>query len=233
MMYKYLLQFTFITFILIIGYSCNDEPSLKKISEGEIEYQVNYLDNSRNNLFIALLPSTVTTYFNENSTCTQIKDELGFFKLAFILNEDMKKNYSLLQIFDKKYVYEGEYDQLSFGYKGKDEMELVYTDKKKVIAKYNCNHAMAINGKKDTIHIYYSNDFELLHPNLNNPFNEIDGVLMEFKTNLAGINMEFIATKVKAKKIDKEVFKLPEGYKKVTNEEMNKEIIRFYDSSDK
>ena len=223
-----------IILLLFTNNFCNNTIDSGEISEGEIEYRVKYIEGDRNNLLIALLPSQVTTYFKENSSCTLIEGDLGLFKLAYILNGDKKKSYSLLQIIDKKYVYESNFGKPTFGYDRMDELNITYTDRTKKIAGYNGKHAMAIyNGSKDTINLYYTDEIKLLHPNLNNPFKEINGVLLEFSVSLAGIEMQFTAQKVHSHSVKEERFELPDGYLLISEDQMNAEINKYLYSADK
>ncbi|NJO91464.1 MAG: hypothetical protein HC831_22755 [Chloroflexia bacterium] len=114
--------------LLITNNFCNNTIESGQISEGEIEYNVKYNENGHNNLLIALLPTQVTTYFKENSSCTLIEGDLGLFKLSYVLNGTDQKSYSLLQIIDKKYAYESEYGEPTFGYDKMDGLKIVHTD---------------------------------------------------------------------------------------------------------
>ncbi len=220
--------------LLLTNNFCNNTLESGQITEGEIEYKVKYNENGHNSLLIALLPTQVTTYFKENSSCTLIEGDLGLFKLSYVLNGNDHKSYSLLQIIDKKYVYESEYGEPTFGYAKMDGLKIVHTEKNKKIAGYNCSHALALfNDSKDTINLYYTNEIQLLHPNLNNPFKEIDGVLLEFSVTLAGIEMKFIADKIRSTSVEEKRFSLPEGYLSITEEQMQKEINKYYYSPDK
>jgi hypothetical protein len=89
------------------------------------------------------------------------------------------------------------------------------------------------NNSLDTINLYYTNEIQLLHPNLNNPFKEIDGVLLEFSVTLAGIEMKFIANKIRSISVEEKRFSLPEGYLSITEEQMQEEINKYYYSPDK
>lgn len=224
-----------ITLILLLSNnSCNNTSDSGEISEGEIEYNVKYIEDNQSNFIIALLPSQVTTYFKKNSSCTLIEEDLGLFKLAYILNEDEQKSYSLLQIFDKKYVYESSYGQPTYGYDEMQGLKIEKTSRNKEIAGYNCKHAWAIfNNAQDTINLYYTNEIKLLHPNLNNPFKEIEGVLLEFSVSLTGISMQFTATKIHSTKVDDKRFSLPDNYLKVTEEQMQEEMNKYLRPSDK
>ncbi len=220
--------------LLLTNNFCNNTIELGQISEGEIEYRVKYNEEKGNNILIALLPSKVTTYFKNNSSCTLIEGDLSLFKLAYIFNSDEEKSYSLLQIMDKKYAYESKFGEPTFGYDKMDGLNIIHTDKTKKIAGYNSKHALAVfNNSKDTIQLYYTDEIKLLHPNLNNPFKGIEGVLLEFSVSLAGIEMQFIASKIRSNKVDTERFKLPKDYLQITEEQMNKEINKFLYAADK
>jgi hypothetical protein len=215
--------------------SCSGENDKKKISEGEIEYQIEYLDNERDNPFIMLLPRKMITTFNENSSYTLIEGFFGTFKLTYILNSLQQKNYTLLQIMDKKYLYQADINNLAFGYQSMKNIKIDYTNKEKVIAGYKCKHAFASfpGGDCDSISVYYTEDINLLKPNLNNPFKEINGVLMEFSVKLVGINMKFSTQKIRKKEINPKMFEIPNGYTRITLHEMEKIIEEFNLSSGK
>jgi len=222
-------------FIVLSLLSCSDIGQKKKISEGEIEYQIEYLDNERDNPFIMLLPRKMITSFNENSSHTLIEGFFGTFKLSYILNSLQEKNFTLLQIMDKKYIYQADINNLAFGYQNMRNIKIQYTNKEKTIAGYKCKHAIANfqDGQNDSINLYYTDEINLQKPNLNNPFREIDGVLMEFTVKLVGINMKFLTNKVRQKETNPRLFEIPNGYTRITLHEMEKLVEDFNLSSGK
>jgi GLPGLI family protein len=229
------------TFLIIITIfslaiaSCSEKKHKQKISEGEIEYYIEYLDNDHENPLIMLLPRKMTTLFNNNSSYTLIEGFLGTFKLTYIANNSKHRNYSMFQMMDKKYYYPTEIDNLSFGYEKMKNLKIVFTDVEKEIAGYNCKQAIASfpGGKCKDIEIFYTNEINLKEPNQNNPFHQIDGVLMEFTVNLMGINMNIKTKKVIDKKVKPEIFEIPKGFTRVTLEEMEKIVNSFSLNADK
>jgi hypothetical protein len=223
----------FIILFMVLICSCKENEQNKIINEGEIKYQIQYLDDEQINSLIPLLPNEVTTSFKNNSSRTIIEGLFGTFKLIYVINESSKSNLTLLQILDKKYVYPSGMDEMAFGYKEMKKVKIQYTNKLKKIAGYKCKHAKAIfeNGIMDTIDIYYTNDIALFNANLNNPFKEINGVLMEFSVNLVDINMKFTAKKVIDKKIDDKLFILPKGFVKISENKMHELISNYNQSS--
>jgi hypothetical protein len=229
-------NYTYIAFFIFAFQllSCNDKPNTRIITEGEIEYEIEYPDNKQLNPVIAFLPREMKTSFKYNASRTLIEGLFGTFKLTYITNQPQKTNYSLLQIIDKKYVYKAKIDEMAFGYHDMKNVKIIFTDLKKRIAGYKCKHAKAIfeNSSIDTVDIYYTNEIGLVNANLNNPYGEIKGVLMEFSVNLVEIKMKFTARKVREKKIDDKLFELPFGYANITEKQMRKLVNDFNQSSE-
>ena len=103
--HQFIKTLLFILAFLLSQISCNN-LSNKRISEGEIVFNIEYLDNERENPLIALLPKKMHTVFKDNSSYSLIVGFFGTFKIINIVNYKKKKTYSLFQILDKKYVYE-------------------------------------------------------------------------------------------------------------------------------
>ncbi|MBN1250920.1 MAG: hypothetical protein JXR51_03240 [Bacteroidales bacterium] len=230
--------FFLLFFIITAEISCNNK-SYKEISEGEIIFDIEYLDSERENPLISLLPRKMVTEFKDNSSYSLIEGFFGTFKIINIINYDLKKSYSLLQFMDKKYVYETDINNIAFGYEsmGKSKMNLI--DIKKQIAGYDCKKAIIVFEEpvnevvKDTIEIYYTQEIKIDNPNSNNPFKSIKGVLMQFTVNMTRINMRFTAQKVSSRKINQERFDIPPGFKKVSKVEMENIINEFNEVTEK
>lgn len=230
--YAYLLIILFI--LIVFTNSCNESTAINKIKEGEIEFEIIYLDNERENPLISLLPRKMITVFKNNSTHSLIEGFWGTFKLTYITNHDKGKNITLFQILDKKYMYLADTSAVPFGYHTTIELKLFYTEKMKNIAGYECNHAIAVFlNSNDTVQLYYTNQLGIENPNSNNPYKEINGVLLEFSLNLAGINMKFTAIRVNGKKVNRKKFDIPSGYKMVSKDEMEKIVNEYNSVADK
>jgi GLPGLI family protein len=214
--------------ITVLFQSCSPIPENQKISEGEIEYNIEYLDNEKDNPMILLLPNKMKTSFKNNSSRTLIEG-FGIFKLIYISDSLNQTNYTLFQMMDKKYYSQTEENRLSFGFEDMEKIKIKFSNKEKKIAGYTCKLAIASFPDKQfgDIEVYYTKEIKLNNPNRNNPFHEIKGVLMEFTVNLMGINMRIKTKKVTNKKIKPEIFEIPNGFNKVAPEEMEK-IVNDY-----
>jgi GLPGLI family protein len=232
---NFLLSFLIILpIIAVLFQSCSNGPDNQKISEGEIVYNIEYLDNEKDNPMILLLPNKMTTSFKNNSSCTLIEG-FGIFKLIYISDSLNQTNYTLFQMMDKKFYSQTEENMLSFGFENMEKIKIRFSDKEKKIAGYTCKQAIASFPDKQLrdIEVYYTKEIRLNNPNQNNPFHEIKGVLMEFTVNLMGINMRIKTKKVINKKIKPEIFEIPKGFNKIAPEEMEKMVNDFNLKMDK
>lgn len=219
---------------LLSQISCNNIVN-SGISEGEIVFNIEYLDSERKNPLIALLPKKMHTAFKDNSSYSLIEGYFGTFKIINIVNYKKKKAYSLFQILDKKYVYETDINNEAFGYSSMGTSNINFIDEQKIVAGYVCGKATvifnnSINNYSDTIDVFYTNDIKIENPNSNNPYSKIKGVLMEFTVNMTDINMKFTAEKVNSKNISQSIFNIPKGYKSVSKKELEKIIKKFNNS---
>lgn len=221
----------FVLLIAITGFSCTEIFTGGKINEGSIVYNITYLDDEKDNPLIALLPKTMTTKFKDNNTISTIEGFFQTFKLVYLSNYDEGINYSLLRILDKKYVYEFDTAQAPAGYEGMLDMEIELLDEQIEIAGFKCNTAKAFcpTLSDEPLIIYYTNQIKIAAPNSNNPFKQIDGVLMGFQVKLAGINMKFLAKEVVKEEIDESEFVMPDGYTQVSKSELE-EILKSFQS---
>jgi len=231
-------KYTFLLIILFVQIvftnSCTESNAANILKEGEIEFEINYLEDERENPLISLLPRKMITKFKNNSTHSLIEGFWGTFKLIYITNHIKGQNVTLFQILDKKYMYLADTSSVPFGYQSATNVKLSYTNKVKNIAGYECSHALAVfPNSSDTVEVYYTDQLDIRNPNTNNPYRNINSVLLEFSVKLAGINMMFKAKRVIGGKINLGEFDIPTGYKEVSKEEMEKIVGEYNKMADK
>jgi len=226
--------FLLLIFIAISCFSCKEIFNGGRISEGSIVYEITYLDDEKDNPLIALLPKTMTTKFKDDNTISTIEGFFGTFRLIYLSKYKEGINYSILRILDKKYMYQFDTAQPPAGYDmSMDKLKITVTDQKIQIAGFNCNIATALCPaiSNEPLTIYYTDDINIEKPNSNNPFKQIDGVLMGFQVKLAGVNMKFIASEVIKEEIDDSEFIVPDGYNLVTKIELE-DILKSFQSQE-
>jgi GLPGLI family protein len=212
---------------LIISASCGTDNN--GFTEGTIEYNITYLNFEKDNLLINVLPETMITSFKNDNTATKIEGFFGIFKICNIYRSDNNTNITLLKMMDKKFIHQGEVKNSSHNYKGMTGMTIKYVDETKTIAGYKCFKALAYypDTTKAPVILYYTKDINVKHPNITNPFSQIDGVLLEFQLEMSNIQMKLVATKVTNGAVSEEEFVAPPGFKNVSQEVMEQELNKL------
>lgn len=221
------IKLIYLVSIILIFYSCKNSFFSGKVDEGTIEYDIVYLDDSKSNPLISLLPTEMTLKFKNNNYITKIEGWMGIFSMAGIYNVTKKTNSAILKIMNEKYHYETTLDGPSFGFDSLPSFKIEQTNETKVIANYTCKKALIKfedNSVWKNFEIYYTDDIGLENPNKNNPFSEIKGVILDYRMAFQKIKMSLVAKKVEGIEIPDEEFDIPAGYSKVPKEKMEEVI---------
>ena len=233
---KQIIAFTLI-FLLIISADANfinnssqNVPNLfskKLINEGVITYGLEYLGDQNEIPIISLLPTEMTVKFNKNKSIQVVDGWMGIFRLTGIVDAKEKSKYSLLKIMADKYICSSNIDDdKTFGFNPMNGKRIQYTNKTKRIAGYKCKKAI-ISWGIETFDVYYTDKIKNEGINWNNPYPEIDGVLLEYQADVFGIKTIYTAISVEEKSIDSLDFVIPEDYKNVSYEKLDSIIIKL------
>lgn len=223
------MRYTILLFILItLITSCGNYNTSGKIEEGVIKYDIKYFQSEAENPIISLLPTSMTYKFKDDNISQRIEGWMGIFHMAAISIPKKDENTALLKILNKKYLYQSLITNgKSFGYDEMPGMKItLVNDSIKTIAGYKCHKAIVSfsDTTKTPFDIFYTNDIELKNPNRNNPFREIDGVLLQYQMCFQNIRMLLAAKKIEGIEIPDEAFEVPDGYETVNREIMQKTI---------
>lgn len=207
-----------ICFLLILGCQHKSE---KFISEGRIEYDVKVL-NGEGNMMAEMIPDKMIFKFKNNKSCATMSAEMGLFSASFIANPETNTNTICMKLLNKKMVA----IQNMFDIERENNQypcDLVPTNETKMIAGYNCFKVHVIPKRKgdDEFDIYYTKELDFKNPNFANPYNKIDGVLMEYQIKKMAFELKFTATAVVNEEIEDEDFTYTSDHKKISNKEMN------------
>lgn len=231
----------FILLLIIIAlgaflYFYNDGAMYKKlagqdITEGIIEYDITYPKLDPNSMMISGMPDKAYLRFKDNNTSNDMSGMMGLISITYIANHSKKSVQQTLTLINKKYasnIPDEDLVKLNDSYvesvdKGKN---------KKEIAGYKCKEAMVKlkNGEQTTV--YYTNDIGISNPNWSNPYNKIDGVLMDFQMERYGIAMHLVAKSVISQKVDLEAFEISSDHKVIPYAELEKILMELNPSSD-
>jgi len=213
--------------ISFIFSSCNTKVSEEGLNEGQITYSIKYLDSEEDIPVITLLPTSAAVAFKANKTAFKMVGFMGLFSVKQITDRNNELAQIVLQVSGKKYIAELKGKEAGFG--TLPGIILEKGNKEKEIAGYMCNSYVAkTNIKKlEEFDVYYSDILKIEKPNINTPFESVEGVLMGFKTQFAGVRMELETTKVISAKVDDNVFQLPTDAEKVSLTELLEVIEQF------
>jgi len=211
---------------LVIFYGCKSDSFSGKLTEGTIEYEMKYLQSEKENPLISLLPTTMTLKIKDDKSIQKVEGWMGVFQMAGIARRNENYKAALLKIMGEKYVFETTMDGPAFGFDEYPKMKLVPSDSVKIIAGYKCKgYDVYLNdSSKAAFTIYYTNDIKLENPNCNNPYQQVDGVLLEFQMKFQKIPVHLIAKKVIKEEIPEDEFIVPDGYQKVSKEKIQEVI---------
>ena len=214
----------YIFLIFIVGACSNSEP--QEPDEGIIVYKISLSDRKSNNIAYYIPKQTVLQFRNNNTALS-----LGvksFFSFKQITLPVENKNYSALMIMGKTYLYETTCGNLAYGYGNDEVIDIKKTRDKKVICGYECRKAI-ITWKDNPLQtvVYYTDNIKIENPNINTPFSEIDGVMLEFSANVIGLDMKFEAEKVIISKIDTSCFVIPNYCEKVSYDKLDNIVEDF------
>ena len=207
---------------LLLGlcFSCQNSGE-GVVNEGAIEYEISYLENNLDNIATNLLPKKMVLSFNERYCLTQIDGFMGVFSISLISDLRKNKDVTLVKFFDSKYVHYGEKNEHSCIFDHVKITALQFKESEKNVFGYNTRKAeITEEGQKKPYEILFTHDISSIKPNSNNPFHEIDGVLLNFELQLNQLRMSLEATEVKQKTINDDLFLIPEDYKEVSRDNM-------------
>jgi hypothetical protein len=215
--------------VLLILASCKKDTYSGKYENGLIEYKISYIENELKQISPALLPKKMKLEFSPDYSTNTIEGFMGFFKLSSITNFNHKKCSTILEVLNKKYLFKGKKGESMCCFDENPDMEIEFTDDIKVIAGLNSKRVIIeLPDKGETFDVYYTDEIAIEDPNSTNPYNQIDGVLMEFQLKLDYLKMKFVAEKFvpaqnnKIKKIKKQ-----SDYQEVSREQMTYIIKRL------
>jgi len=207
--------------ITMFLYSCNKEKT--DVDEGVIKYKITYLEDESTNPVISIMPKSLIMRFKDNSVIMEVEGWLGIFKSSFIKNRNDSQAVTLLKMLNKKYCYCGQGKDGYIGFDAYNNIKIIHDDSTKNILGFNCKHAKAVLSDKNIeFDIYYTDKIKIKNPNKFTPYQNIQGVLMDFQIEMNGLPMHLTATEFKPVNIDDKIFKVPEGYKNVERQEIDK-----------
>jgi hypothetical protein len=159
--------------------------------------------------------------FNHRQAANYIVGFMGFYELNAFTDFHSRTCSTLLKVWDKYYVFKGRRDEMMCCFDPMEDMKISETSETKTIAGFICKKVIvSIPSTHSSFDVYYTEDIDLRHPNVTNPYKKINGVLMEFELILSGVRMRLTADNYQP--LPDKPFKddLPEKMKEISSEQM-------------
>ena len=202
------------------------------VSEGIITYDISYPRPIEDKWMEKLMPKEMEMQFKNNNINTELTFGLGMIKIGYITNTEDKKLHQMLKFMRKRNVSHrtaGEVEDL-LSQVPNHKIELL-TDTK-TIAGFLCHKALVKVESKNDPNIYdlwYTKEIKIKEPNWFTQFKSIPGVLMEYRLEKFNVIMHFTAIDVENSKINDTKFKVPEKYKEISVDAMEKTFEELKD----
>ncbi|MBE9511099.1 MAG: hypothetical protein IMY71_09490 [Bacteroidetes bacterium] len=209
-----------VTILLLFLLLLNSCRKHNEREEGEILFNISYLDNKIQSLPSQSLPKELVVKFKNGYYLSELSGMFGYFKITNIINHRNSSNLTYLQVLNKKYYYQGEINELSPGFSKMPEMTIEYRNEVKNICGFECKPAIISFPSSDmkSFTVYYTDEITIKNPNSSNPYIDIDGVLLEFYLNLSKVEMKLTAKSISFKQISSKEFKNKPNFKRVPGE---------------
>ncbi len=205
--------------LLFLSFSCDTTKQTNDFTEGQITYEITYLQNNLENIETGLLPKKMTLTFNSNYSLTKIDGFMGLFSISLISDFKNSKDITMVKFFDNKYVHYCDKNEESsiFEYMN---IQNIKTNQQSITdyLGFDARKAQVFEKELDPYYIYFTDEIGVSNPNRNNPFRDVNGVLLEFQLQLLQLRMNLTAKEVEQKTITNDEFTVSDEYTTVSRE---------------
>ena len=188
-----------------------------QVKEGRIIYDITYPGSTFDSETVKNLPSECLAFFNENMLRMDIA--LGSGMTNRILVDNQKQEVHVLTDMAGNKT---DFVMRSKEKSEKDDYKVELKSDRRTIAGYECRKAVATDSNGNSYTVWYTNQIKTNNANWNNQFKDIDGFLMEFTMTQAALTMNMSVLSLRPEKVDAEVFKVPEGYQLLTEDDLKR-----------
>jgi GLPGLI family protein len=195
-----------------------------KISEGKVIYDITYPGTELDQNTLAMMPSESTLYFKKEQSRMEMKTGMG--NMTTISNAKDESAVTLMDMMGNKMAIkmtkeDMKKEQAKAGNDAKPDVKI--TGETKDIAGYKCTKAIVTSAGKDkkSYNAWFTKDIEGANTS-RQKIEGIDGFLMEFQYEQQGMTMKMSVRSVEKQAVDDAMFKIPDGYKEMTMDDMKK-----------
>jgi len=210
---------------LALIFNIQQAKAQEKLKEGKITFEITISNaEEMNDQMLAMMPKEMVVYFKSGKSRGEM-DMMGG-KVVSITDSKAGETISCMDIMGKKQAIKTTREDAEKEKAKMGEYDVKITDETKDIAGYKCKKAeITYKDKKEhdgTIDVWFTNELEASNSEKYS-WKGIDGYMMEFSIDQRGMGMKFTCTEVKKQSVSDDMFKIPEGYTVMTQEEMMKQ----------
>lgn len=202
------------------------------VSEGIITYDISYPRPIEDKWMEKLMPKEMEMQFKNNNINTELSFGLGMIKIGYITNTEDKKLHQMLKFMRKRNVSHRNAEEVEELLSQVPNHKIELLADTKTIAGFLCHKAVVKVESTSDPYIYdlwYTKEIKIKEPNWFTQFKSIPGVLMEYRLEKFNVIMHFTAIDVENSKINDTKFEIPEKYKEISVDAMEKTFEELKD----
>jgi len=217
----------FTIFSVLILYSCNKYGG-KDFDQGEIHYDVSFKGHV-SHMPRELMPKSLIVSFKDDNIVYELISPFGNSGIINLANPSKDIYDTYLSLFTLKYFYPSKPGELYPGFESMKGIDIRKTSKTSVICGFECKHAEVTfpSDRSKVYNVWYTTEIPVSKPNASTPFQEINGVLMNFFFFIGSSEFHFEAQNVYKKEIPDKTFERREKFKRVSKRDINKFIDKM------
>ena len=194
----------------------------QKIDEGKVVFDISYPDADMPDEQMAMMPTESKMFFKDNQARIEMKMGMGMSQVMIFDNKNKIMTMLMDMMGNKIAVKMNEDDIRKRKEKeGKQDYDIKITDETKEVAGYKCKKAV-VTGKDGSFDLYYTDQIEYKNGDWISDFKGIDGFPLKYKITNNNLTMQMDAKSVTKEKVEDSMFKIPEDYKSMTAEDLQK-----------
>lgn len=209
--------------------SCQEEKAFEKdITQGIIEYEVTYPALDSNDIMLEMLPDKMIMKFKDKKFVSNMSAGAGLIEMGVMINGEDRTMFNLVKIFGDRYVLKLKGNDVKEMTDVFPPFQLKELKEDMVIADAQCKKVLLDFGisKSESFIFYYTDEIKVENPNWYTPYNEIEGVLLDYRIENYSMNMRLKAVKITPQEIDDKEFELDDRYQELSKEEFDEVIVQ-------
>lgn len=195
-----------------------DSAEMLKPFEGTVTYSIEYLEvPSEVEGMESMLPQE--TIMSISGDLVMVEQEVMGGSQIVIVDNQKKESHILMNMMGQKIDIFLSREEMEASEKETANMEIEELEGVKTILGYKCKEARITNPDTgDTQIVYYTKKLDIEHKD----FNGLKGFPLEYSTSQQNMKIKMTVTKISSKKLPASIFEIPEGYTRMTMDELNK-----------